>query len=301
MKFLITGGTGLIGNRLTEILISKGHSVNILTRKAKKSNNSSVKFFIWNPSKSLIDNGCIKDVNIIINLAGSSVFSFWSKANKKQIIKSRLDSLSIIFDLLKNQKHNVKRIISASAIGIYPNNDSMLYYEKSHSISNTFLGKTVIKWESKINSFNEININVSIVRIGLVLTEKGGMLEKLLQLNKFRFSSTVSGGKQWQSWIHIDDLVGIFIYIASKKINGIINGVSPNPSTFKQIQNLVIKNNNKPILNFNLPKYFFTVPFSLIGIIDFYHDIIASNKKVSSKKIQDFGYDFKFPSLEKIK
>ena len=95
------------------------------------------------------------------------------------------------------------------------------------------------------------------------------MLEKLLQLNKFRFSSVISGGKQWQSWIHIDDLVGIFIYVASKKINGIINGVSPNPSTFKQIQNLVIKKNNKPILNFNLPKYLFTVPFSLIGIIDF--------------------------------
>ena len=261
MKFLITGGTGLIGSRLTEILITKGHSVNILTRKAKKSNNSSLKYFIWNPSKSIVDNSCIIDVNVIINLAGSSVFSFWTKATKKQIIKSRLDSLSIIFDLLKNKKHNVKRIISASAIGIYPNDDSILYFEKSDSISNTFLGETVIKWESKIKSFNKININVSIVRIGLVLTEKGGMLEKLLQLNKFRFSSVISGGKQWQSWIHIDDLVGIFIYVASKKINGIINGVSPKPSTFKQIQNLVIKNNNKHILNFNLQKYFFTVPF----------------------------------------
>ena len=140
MKFLITGGTGLIGSRLTEILITKGHSVNILTRKAKKSNNSSLKYFIWNPSKSIVDNSCIIDVNVIINLAGSSVFSFWTKATKKQIIKSRLDSLSIIFDLLKNKKHNVKRIISASAIGIYPNDDSILYFEKSDSISNTFLG-----------------------------------------------------------------------------------------------------------------------------------------------------------------
>ena len=301
MKFLITGGTGLIGNQLTEILISKGHSVNILTRNKKKSSNSRLKYFIWNPAKNIINNNCIVGVSIIINLAGSSVFSLWTKETKNQIVKSRLDSLSMIFDLLSSNNHNVKRIISASAIGIYPNDDSMLYSEKSDYISDTFLGKTVAKWESKIKSFRKINIDVSIIRIGLVLTEKGGFLEKLLKLNKFRFSSTVSGGQQWQSWIHIDDLVNIFIYIASKKINGIINGVSPNPSTFKELQDFVIRNNKKPFLNLNLPKYLFIIPFSIIGINDFYYDIIASNKKVSSKKIEDYRYDFKYPSLEKIK
>ena len=97
MKFLITGGTGLIGTRLSQLLIDNGHSVNILTRKIKNQDNSSLKYFVWNTSKKTVDNKCIDGVDVIINLAGSSVFSLWTKYNKKMILKSRLDSLSIIY------------------------------------------------------------------------------------------------------------------------------------------------------------------------------------------------------------
>ena len=301
MKFLITGGTGLIGARLTDVLIANGHSVNILSRKFKKSANSSLNYFSWNPSKNIVDKESIKGVDVIINLAGSSVFSLWTNSAKKQIIKSRIDSLSTIYNLLKSSKHKVKRIISASAIGIYPNHKSKLHYENLDNISNTFLGNVVSKWESKINSFSEIHIDVSIVRIGLVLSKKGGFLEKIIKLNRFRFSSIIAGGNQWQSWIHIDDLANIFLYISLNNINGIINGVAPNPVTFVQLQNNISSNYKKPFLKLNFPRTLFTVPLSLIGCSDFYYDIIASNKRVSSKKIQDFGYKFIFSSLEKLK
>ena len=102
MKFLITGGTGLIGTRLSKLLIDNGHSVNILTRKIKNQDNSVLKYFVWNTSKKTIDNKCIDGVDVIINLAGSSVFSLWTKSNKKMILDSRLDALSTIYGLMQN-------------------------------------------------------------------------------------------------------------------------------------------------------------------------------------------------------
>ena len=301
MKFLITGGTGLIGTRLSQLLIDNGHSVNILTRKIKNQDNSSLKYFVWNTSKKTVDNKCIDGVDVIINLAGSSVFSLWTKSNKKMILKSRLDSLSIIYKLIKEKKNKVKRIVSASAIGIYPNHKSKVYYENSNEISDTFLGNVVYEWEKKAKVFSEININLSIIRIGLVLSENGGMLEKLLKLNNLGISSIINDGNQCQSWIHIDDLVNIFLFTSLNNINGLVNGVAPSPVSFKELQNNISSNYKKPFLSLNFPKWLLKIPLSFLGLSDFYNDIIGSNKRVSSKKIQDLGYKFIYPSLDKIK
>ena len=301
MKFLITGGTGLIGTRLSRSLIENGHSVNILSRKFRKSANPSQNYFTWNPEINVIDKNCIKNVDIIINLAGSSVFSFWTKSNKKKILKSRISSLDTIYNLLINNKHQVKRIISASAIGIYPNHKSKIYDESSDNISNTFLGKIVFDWELKVKSFKNINIDISLIRIGLVLSEKGGLLEKLLQINSLRISSIIENGEQWQSWIHIEDLVKIFYFVQKNKINGIVNAVAPNPLTFNELQKFISSHYRRPIISLNLPKFLFTTPLSLLGMLDFYHDIIASNKKVSSKKIMENGYKFIYSSISQIK
>ena len=301
MKFLITGGTGLIGTRLSQLLIDNGHSVNILTRKIKNQDNSSLKYFVWNTSKKTIDNKCIDGVDVIINLAGSSVFSLWTKSNKKMILKSRLDSLSIIYDLMKKKKNKVKRIVSASAIGLYPNHQSKVYYENSNDISDTFLGNVVYEWEKKAKFFSDINIDLSIIRIGLVLSKNGGMLEKLLQLNNLGISSMIDDGSQCQSWIHIDDLVNIFLFTSLNNINGLVNAVAPNPVSFKELQNNISYNYKKPFLSLNFPKSFLTIPLSFLGLSDFYNDMIGFNKRVSSKKIQDLGYKFIYPSLDKLK
>jgi len=301
LKFLITGGTGLIGTRLSQLLIDNGYSVNILTRKVKNQDNSSLKYFVWNTSKKTVDNKCIDGVDVIINLAGSSVFSLWTKSNKKMILKSRLDSLSIIYDLMKKKKNKVKRIVSASAIGLYPNHQSKVYYENSNDISDTFLGNVVYEWEKKAKFFSDINIDLSIIRIGLVLSKNGGMLEKLLQLNNLGISSMIDDGSQCQSWIHIDDLVNIFLFTSLNNINGLVNAVAPNPVSFKELQNNISYNYKKPFLILNLPKSLIKIPLSFLGLSDFYNDIIASNKRVSSKKIEDLGYKFIYPSLDQLK
>ncbi len=302
MKFLISGGTGLIGTRLTSHLIDNGHSINILSRRYRKSNNSRIQYFIWKPSEKVIDKSSIKGVDVVINLAGSSVFSIWTNKNKKKILNSRIDSLSTLYQVIKREKtHNVSHFISASAIGIYPNSKTQEYDESYQSKEGSFLTNVVREWERKVKEFNKLNLRITTLRIGLVLSKDGGILKKLIQINKLRISNVIDGGKQCQSWIHIDDLVNIFYHAIENKLEGIYNAVSPNPSTFLKLQELVSKLSHRSIFNFNIPKSVVIIPFKLIGILDFYFDVIASDKNISSKKIVNSGYDFNYPSLEKIK
>ena len=249
MKFLISGGTGLIGSKLTSHLIDNGHTVNILSRRYRKSNNPRIEYFIWKPSEKVIDKSSIKGVDVIINLAGSSVFSFWTNNNKKKILNSRIDSLSTLYQIIEREKnHKVSQVISASAIGIYPNSKTLKYDESFQSKEGFFLTHVVREWEKKVKEFNKLNISVTTLRIGLVLSKDGGILKKLIQINKLRISNVIDGGKQCQSWIHIDDLVNIFYHAVENKLEGIYNAVSPNPSTFLELQELASKLSYKPLL-----------------------------------------------------
>ena len=302
MKFLISGGTGLIGSKLTSYLIENGHSVNILSRRYRKSNNPRIEYFIWKPSEKVIDKSSIKGVDVIINLAGSSVFSVWTNNNKKKILNSRIDSLTTLYQLMKREKnHNVSQVISASAIGIYPNSKTLEYDESFQSKEGLFLTNVVREWEKKIKEFNKLNIRVTTLRIGLVLSKEGGILKKLIQINKLRISNVIDGGEQCQSWIHIDDLVNIFYHVIQNKLEGTYNAVSPNPSTFLELQELASKLSYKPLLKFSIPKRLLIIPFKLIGVLDFYYDVIASDKNVSASKIVKSGYHFNYPTLGKIK
>ena len=171
MKFLISGGTGLIGTRLTSHLIDNGHSINILSRRYRKSNNSRIQYFIWKPSEKVIDKSSIKGVDVVINLAGSSVFSIWTNKNKKKILNSRIDSLSTLYQVIKREKtHNVSHFISASAIGIYPNSKTQEYDESYQSKEGSFLTNVVREWERKVKEFNKLNLRITTLRICLLYT-----------------------------------------------------------------------------------------------------------------------------------
>ena len=210
--------------------------------------------------------------------------------------------MSTLYEIIKREKnHNVSQVISASAIGIYPNSKTLEYDESFQSKEGLFLTNVVREWEKKIKEFNKLNIRVTTLRIGLVLSKEGGILKKLIQINKLRISNVIDGGEQCQSWIHIDDLVNIFYHAIQNKLEGTYNAVSPNPSTFLEFQELASKLSYKPLLNFSIPKSLLIIPFKLIGILDFYYDVIASDKNVSANKIVKSGYHFNYPSLEKIK
>ena len=300
MRILLTGGTGFIGKKLTQYFLNKGHQINILTRSLKgKSNKKNLKFFKWNPKEKKVDFESIKGVNVIINLSGKNIFSFWSKKNKNEILSSRIDSVKTLNKLIyKNDK--LKHLISASATGIYFNDSFNVQDEFSKTNTKSFLGKVVDNWEMELNKISHKNIILTKLRIGIVFSKHGGFLKKLFFLNYLRVNPLINRGNQWQSWIHIDDLVHATQFIISKKLNGVINLVSPNPCTNQDISLKIIKLYKKPFFSFSIPSIVAKIPFQLIGITDFFNEIIMNNQKVFPKKLIESGFVFKFENLKKI-
>ena len=293
MKVLITGATGLVGSELVSQCHEKGYSVNYLTTsKSKIVSETNYHGFYWNPSTGEIDPKCLNGVSVIINLAGSSISKRWTKSYRKEILRSRIDSLELLKNtLLKNEGHSVKSLVSASAIGIYPNSISNYYTENEEDVDDSFLGEVVSIWENKANEFKALGLTVAKVRIGLVMSNEGGALPEMAKPIKYFVGAAFGSGEQWQSWIHISDLAGIFLFIATYKLKGIYNGVAPNPITNTKLVKEIAKSLDKPLFLPNVPKF---VMQAILGDMSY---ILFASQRVSSKKIEEEGYVFQYANI----
>ena len=298
MKFLITGGTGLIGKSIVQLLIEKNHHINVLSRK-RVEDTKQVRYYQWSPKNQTIDFTCIDDVDVIINLAGENIFGLWTKSKKKKILESRVKSLQLLKKLIKNRPNNVKQIISASAIGIFPNSQEIIFDENSTQKGNTFLANVVIEWEREIESLKAFKINVTTVRIGMVFCELGGIIKVLRLISKSRILSLIGNGDQKISWIHLNDLTELFYKISQKNYNGLIHAVNNNPIT---MLDLITNLTNKYKLKFKLfiPGLILKSFFRLLCLGDFYEDIANSNKNVVSKLINKVHPNLKYTSLKDL-
>ena len=293
MKILITGATGLIGKKLTADLLSKGYSVNYLTtRKSKIKSSKQINGYYWDPEKDIIDLQCFKNVDTIINLAGSNIAKRWTNPNKLEILKSRIQSLILLRDSIFKNNLKIKKIISASAIGIYPSSYDRVYSENNNLISNNFLGKVVNEWELAVSSFNDLKIEIAIVRIGLVLSKDGGILSKSLLPIKLGFGSFFGSGNQWQSWIHIQDISNIFCHILKNDLVGVFNGVSPNPITNKDFTIKLAKFLNRPLLLPKIPKWLMSL------VLGEMHIIIFESQNIACDRLNKTEFNFNFDNFD---
>lgn len=298
-KILITGATGLVGQEIVKLCHSKNIAINYLsTNKSKLINESNYKGYYWNPSRNEIDKDCFKDVDIIINLAGASISKRWTKSYRQQIIDSRVQSLQLLFNTIKNNKITIKHLVSSSAIGLYSDSETNYYEEDYASSEDGFLQQVVSLWEKEASTFGTLGINVSLLRIGIVLSNKGGALSELVKPIKGFVGSPLGTGKQWQSWIHIEDLAALFLFIVREKQYGIFNAVAPNAVKQKELVKTIAKVLKKPLI---LPK----VPaFALKQILGEMSAIVLESQRVSSKKIESLGFNFKYhhlkPALEDL-
>ena len=298
MKFLITGGTGLIGKSIVQLLIEKNHHINVLSRK-RGEDTKQVRYYQWSPKNQTIDFTCIDDVDVIINLAGENIFGLWTKSKKKKILESRVKSLQLLKKLIKNRPNNVKQIISASAIGIFPNSQEIIFDENSTQKGNTFLANVVKEWEREIESLKAFKINVTTVRIGMVFCELGGIIKVLRLISKSRFLSFIGNGDQKISWIHLNDLTELFYKISQKNYHGLIHAVNNNPTTMLDlITNLT--NKYKLKVKLFIPGIILKSFFRLLCLGDFYEDIANSNKNVVSKRINKVHPNLKYTSLKDL-
>lgn len=293
MSVLITGATGLIGGKIVEILLSEKKVVHYLTtRKDKIENRSDFKGFYWNPALQEIDVKAFDGVHTIIHLAGASVSKPWTKKYKQEILDSRTHSTRLLFEALKSNDHTVTHIIAASGISIYPSSKDKMYYENETSLSSSFLGKVSEEWELGVEIFSELDITISKVRTGIVLDSNNGALPQILKPIKFGAGAALGSGNQWQSWIHINDIVGIYLYIMKNRLQGVFNGVAPGPLSNEKMTKQLASYLKKPLW---LPK----VPaFVLKMILGERSDLVLESQLVSADKIMEEGYKFQYVNFE---
>jgi hypothetical protein len=293
MKILITGATGLVGKFLINKLVKEGHEINFLTSRKEAVNSlPNCKGFYWDIENQIIDNACIAGVEKIIHLAGANVSDRWSVSYKKEIIDSRVNSSKLLYQLLKNNTHKVNQLVSASAIGVYKDSFTAIYKENSTAFSDSFLGEVVQKWEAAVSVFSTINVKVTKVRIGVVLTPSGGALQKIVQPISIGLGAPLCSGKQFMSWIHVEDLSKIISFLLQENKEGVFNAVAPQPLTNSELTKAIATKIGKPLFLPNVPKFMLKL---LLGEM---HQIVCESQNVSSEKIEDLGFCFRYNNID---
>jgi len=303
MKILITGATGLIGKVVAVKALKEGHKVHFLTTSENKIDAlPGCKGFLWNPSEGMIDAECFVGVHAIIHLAGATIAQKWTDKAKQEIIDSRVETTQLLFDHIDRINAGamssglkfpvIMKFISGSAIGGYPSSLDKTYTEDYDGYASGFLGEVVQKWENVADQFESIGVPVSYVRTGIVLSEKGGALEKIIQPIKYGVGAPLGSGKQWQSWIHIDDLARIFLYAVTSDIKGVINGTAPNPVTNAALTKVAAKQLNRPLILPKVPK------FALHLLLGDMAAIALQSQKVVPAKLLEKGFSFTYNTVE---
>jgi len=286
MHILITGGTGLIGSALTEKLKSEGHTVAILSRTGGD--------FIWNVRDHFMDPSALQNVDAIVHLAGAGIAEKrWSVARKKEIVDSRVESARLLADTLASHKHQVKTVVSASGIGYYGSDTGEMNCTELSNPGFDFVAECTQKWEKSVDPFIAQGIRVVKLRTGLVMSSQGGIFRVLTRPVYWFIGAILGTGKQWQSWIHIDDLVEIFHHsLINSSAEGVYNAVAPEPIRHGDMIKMIAKKLKRPLIFPAIPTWFLKI------ILGEMADLVTGGNFVSSEKIQkELTCTFKFTSF----
>jgi uncharacterized protein (TIGR01777 family) len=291
-KVLITGGSGVIGRHLCEMLKEKGYQVSLLSRDRKKVDG--IQSYYWNAEKNEIDVDALKTADYIIHLAGANIGEKrWTKRRKKLIVDSRVKSGELIFDAIKYTNYKPKAFITASAVGYYGTKTTENVYIESDPPATDFLG-TICNYSEKVASqFENIGIRTVKIRTGVVLTKHGSALSKMLYPIKLGIGSAIGNGKQYMPWIHITDLCNMYIKaIEDVNMNGAYNAVAPMHITNNEFTRTIAHVIKKPYWFPKIPAFIMKIIFGKMSAILLY------GSRVSCDKIIKSGYVFKYPDLK---
>lgn len=293
-KVLITGASGLIGGRLTEMLLAKGYSINTLGRQAGAAKKGNARAYTWDIENHKMDAAALDGVDALIHLAGAGVADKrWTSARKKEILDSRVNSTRLLFDTLKQVPNKVKTIVSASAVGYYGDCGDEIVTE-NHPVAKTFLAEVTRRWEAEVNKLEAIGIRHVCCRIGIVLAAHGGALPQLVKTLPLGVAGYFAKTPLYYPWVHIDDVCGIMIYgIENAEMQGSYNTTAPNPVTIRALMEAIVQAKHTRAIYTPVP------PFALKLALGEMADMLLSSQKCSDEKIIKAGYAFNYPDLKK--
>ncbi|WP_243388072.1 TIGR01777 family oxidoreductase [Bacillus kexueae] len=288
MKIAIFGGSGFIGKQLISYLEQQNVEVIVVTRKKTETGSKEVQWLSHdsNPEKEL--DGC----DVFINLAGKTIDSKWTKANKELILNSRINATDEVLHIIEKMTKKPSILINASAIGIYGTSTDEEFTEESASVGNDFLALTVQEWEQRAIAAEKYGVRVVLARFGVVLHKTEGALPKMVLPYRFFAGGTVGSGTQWLSWIHIDDLVRLLSYIIENQdIRGPINVTAPHPVTMKEFGQTLASIIHRP--------HWVPAPsFALKLLLGEKSILVLEGQKAIPQKAIQHGFSFTYPTIK---
>lgn len=276
----------MVGRAVHKALVAEGHEVRILTRNPKKPGE-----FAWNPAKGSIDPAALLGVDGIIHLAGASVSERWTASHKKAIMESRVQGAETLYRAVAAMDVRPEVVISASAVGIYPNSYDRVYTERDGGAAG-FLGDVVRAWEAQADRFEALGLRVAKLRIGIVLGQGGGVLATLMPLFRLGLGSALGSGRHWMPWIHVDDLAQMCVRLAAdRNLSGVWNGVGPESATNLEFSRTLATILQKP---FWMPA---PPAFALRWVLGEMAQIALMSTHCSAEKWRAIGFSYRYSDL----
>lgn len=286
MNVLITGGTGFVGQHLSESLRKKGHHIYVLTRSPQNyDDNDNITYIHYDTNLDALPN-----MNAVINLAGDSLFGYWSKRKKDAIVTSRLETTKKVIRMMERMKEKPAVFISGSAIGFYGTSDNTIFTEDTVEPGNDFLAETVTSWERAAKQAEDLGIRTVYARFGVILGKKGALPYMSLPVKLFA-GGPIGTGDQWISWIHIEDAIQLLLLcLFNDNIKGPINLTAPNPKRNKDFIKILATSLNRP--------YWLRTPAPLLRLtIGEMSGIITKGQYVLPRVAEQYNHPFLYPDL----
>jgi uncharacterized protein (TIGR01777 family) len=295
MKYLVTGATGFVGQRVVKQLTDGGDQVVILTRNIAKGAlyfGNKCQYFLWSDTSQLPPIEAFDGVDVVINLMGEGIADKrWDENQKKKIHDSRIVATSNLVEVMKGLTKKPNAFISASAVGIYGNRGNEEINESS-STADDFLARICKDWEESALKAKNLGLRTAIIRIGVVIGKDGGALKKMLPIFKLGAGGPVGSGKQFMSWIHVDDIAGMFVRAGKdSSIEGIYNGTSPYPATSKDFARELGKVLHRPAFA-PAPAIALKIVFGEMS------QVLLDGQKVLPTKFKEKKFSYRYPTLE---
>lgn len=294
---LITGGTGMVGRAITELLLQQGYKVIVLTRKIPALATPGIQYALWNVAAQTIDASAVQQADYIIHLAGEGVADKrWTEKRKKEIIESRTQSSALLIQTLQQTPHHVKAFISAAAQGWYgadtPANDTG--FTETMPAATDFLGSTCQQWEESVAPVTALGIRLVKMRIGIVLSTASGALPEFSKPVQLGVAAILSSGQQVISWIAIDDLCRMFLQaIENTAMNGAYNAAAPNPVNNKTLMLALARHlRGRFYIPIHVPAWVLKLMLGEMSIE------VLKSVTLNVQKIQQTGFKFAYPTIE---
>jgi uncharacterized protein (TIGR01777 family) len=294
---LITGGTGMVGQSLTNFFLAKGYQVIVLTRQKKQSSRAHFSFAQWDLNKGWIDPTAIAAADYIIHLAGEGVADKrWTAARKKAILDSRVNSSALLVKTLKENPNKVKAIVAASAIGWYgPDNEKSKQsgFVETDSVDSSFLGDTCQQWEESMHPIQAMGIRLVTIRIGIVFNKMGGALAEFMKPAKLGAAAILGDGQQMVSWIHQQDLNSLMLFaLEQEQVAGVYNAVAPDPVNNAILTKAIARRFHTWAIPFHVPSFILKIMLGEMSVE------VLKSAKVSASKILAAGFSFDYASMD---